>query len=731
MLRLSPHALAWCSFALLVACGDAESRSDAGEGQSDALDTTGGDDVGLDAPLSPGDGPDEDMDLDGIPNRLEDRNLNGEFDPQLGETDWESADTDGDGIDDGDEDTNHNGYVERSETDPRLADTDGDGLSDGGEAAAGTDPLNPDSDGDGLTDGQEHHTAGTDPLDADSDDDGIADGDEDLNGDGVVDPYETSPLSEDTDGDGTPDAEESVARACDRRTQPPTRELTDQSGDWLLTLPADFSSDGLYAVSNLDDAVLRGGWFDADSVPIYGFVISKTPDETVRRGVQQAESEVIRFGRREVRLSERSNAPMRNWDDTSGAVSTIRWTFDTPATSGADARDRLAASLLGLESLTVPGGSSGAGDTADEWVARMHVAYRSRARTVIVGAVMPASAEDDPTARRLFADVTDGTAAGQFDDSTERFCRSQLLEEVGTPVDFLWVADSSVSMQDDREAVISTANLFFDTLASTLIDFRVAVVSTNMRNELWFQVDPGFSRDLTDFATQLRNPPKGYPLDFEYGIETATNVILRGEQTSNAAASWRSRAKRIIVFLTDEDDQTTRLRGEDDPLCDADVHPGLEECEFVTEFVELLNGRDITAYAITGDMPDGCISATGPGLSTEGGAAYIRAAYESGGSFGSICADDLSGTINRIVRSAIGAAAQYTLSKTPITSTLRVINNGEVLARSNEDGWDFEPVSNSIVFYGDAVPALGDEVAVGYRYYEDTSEDPTGWVPGG
>jgi len=43
------------------------------------------------------------------------------------------ADTDGDGVPDGMEDVNLNGRVDGGETDPRRADTDGDGVPDGAD----------------------------------------------------------------------------------------------------------------------------------------------------------------------------------------------------------------------------------------------------------------------------------------------------------------------------------------------------------------------------------------------------------------------------------------------------------------------------------------------------------------------------------------------------------------------------------------------------------------------
>ncbi len=73
----------------------------------------------------------DDLDGDGLPNRVEDANANGVRDP--GETDRFLVDTDGDGLDDQMEDRNANGHADPGETDARNVDSDGDGVWDGAD----------------------------------------------------------------------------------------------------------------------------------------------------------------------------------------------------------------------------------------------------------------------------------------------------------------------------------------------------------------------------------------------------------------------------------------------------------------------------------------------------------------------------------------------------------------------------------------------------------------------
>jgi hypothetical protein len=66
-----------------------------------------------------------------------------DYDPSTTCTDPNNSDSDGDGLMERQEDVNRNGQVDYGETDPCDEDSDDDGYSDGEEVDAGSDPLNP------------------------------------------------------------------------------------------------------------------------------------------------------------------------------------------------------------------------------------------------------------------------------------------------------------------------------------------------------------------------------------------------------------------------------------------------------------------------------------------------------------------------------------------------------------------------------------------------------------
>jgi hypothetical protein len=723
-----------------TACGDrlATSSSPTGGGDTGAaLDA--GPDAARDGSEDDDDGglrdsggaPDPlgDADGDGIPNGIEELNGDWMYQPDSNETDWQNADTDGDGINDGAEDANRDGIVDEGETDPRRADTDGDGIDDGAEAEYGTDPTNADTDDDLLDDGVEVNVTGTNPLVPDSDGDGLLDGDEDRDADGEIDPRETDPLTPDTDGDGVLDGAESLPLACARVTEPDTRTIESREGDWLLVVGAGFGEAARYDEFAPDDRLLLGAHFANEAAGVYAFATSRAP--TAGTSLEELDATLLGLRRgfvvRNVRIQ-----PLITWDGFAGATAEVTLRTATELTV-AEARDRVAARVLGIFERDAAGSTGPAGAATRDFVATFTMVRRSDERIVAVGGVRAADATSD-AARHAMADLSDGTNLAQFGDALVRDCEPLPVTAEEFDVDFLFVVDDTASMLDDRETVANTATRFFTTLSTSLLNYRIAVVSTQLLNDEWLSFDPAFITSEADFQAQIRRPLRqSGPPGSEFGLETVANVVtLAASHFADPGNGWRRDARRIVVFLTDENDQSVKNEVErGDTACDASVTPTLEGCAVVDDTIEVLAAQQVRAYAITGDLPSGCASDAGPGLATEAGAAYIRVAFATGGSFASICAPALDDTIDAILRAAVGAASQYDTDQLPLSSTLRVVRAGALLPRASENGWDFDAANRRIIFDGDARPRIDDDLAIGYRRFVDETPDPTGYIPEG
>ncbi len=731
-LNIWPTSTLYRTLLLSLSLGVAACSGSPTPGAGPATDTAGADADASDSSTGPGrdtSAPDADTDGDGLLDSQEDINANGVYDggENSNETNWQDVDTDHDGLQDGDEDANLNGRVDPGETDPRAPDTDGDGINDGDEYSYETDPTLADTDGDGIDDGVEVSNGVTDPRNPDSDGDGLLDGDEDRNHNGVVDLTETDPNNTDTDGDGVPDIAETLAISCAASASPGRRVLEDYLGDWHLDIPSEFSDQTRYDVNLGGTSLVHAAYFQDPTTGVYAFVISKPPADGVERAQDMMAGDIIRLGHA-VRVVDRTIHPFATWDGFYAANATVR--AQSSEQEASLVRDEIVAQILGLATAMPDGSGPAEGPRSSQWTIRLSTVYRSSQRIIVSGAIVPATDTLPDIVAAELSDATNTTTLSQFGDETYLSCRLLALFEDFFAVDFLWLVDDSLSMRDDQATIAEAADRFYGTLNSSFLDYRAMVISTDLRDNTYYLVDPGFSDFQPEFEEAIQSPYGG---DLEFGLETTMNV-LRLAATPGASVNQRFRpgAKRVIIYLSDEDDQTIKIAAENgDTRCDGNVNPSLDGCGTFDAAVASLLANDITAYAITGDTPSGCTSATGPGNAEEAGHAYIQAAYATGGSYASICSDDLGETVDRIVRSAIAAATNYALGEFPISSSIRVVRNGNLVPRSNVNGWDYDPTTNQIIFFGEARPNIDDEVAMGFDVFEDVTADPTGYVPAG
>ena len=669
---------------------------------------------------------DDDLDGDGIPNDLEDLNLNGVYDEGTLETDPNNPDTDGDGLTDGQEDANRNGQIDIGETDPRTADSDGDGLQDGAELLDhGTDPSDPDSDGDGLTDGQEVNTTDTDPNNPDTDNDGLKDGEEDRNGDGIIDTNETDPNNGDTDGDGTGDASEPIQIACAQSRQPVTTVFEDSDGDWSLVLPEYVDETGVYLISGTSREPLRGGFFQQTSGQIFGFVITKNLSEGNISGVAQIEDEsdfLASIGR----VSDKRVTPIVSWDGLLGASAELTLVRELSG-EAASVRDEIAAAVARRPVSELGPRTAIAGPSSTEWVVKLSATARLDGLVVVIGAIAPTTAlSDDERVEPRLDELTDTTMVSHYGDATDYACEDVEPDTDDDEVDFLWLVDASLSMRDQRRQVALLSEQFFETLYNTSLDFRIGVASTGMHNDdSWILVEPGFSTLREDFVAQMTDPPGGTT---EHGLATGLKIARLGRGAATAGGTHiRPDAKLIVVFFSDEQDQgVDHLITQGVPGCNPVEDSMLTDCSVLNEQIADYEELGITAFAIVGDMPDGCVSTDTEvgGVADEPGRGYLQVAYATGGEFGSVCSSDLSEPIDSMIRASFGVASSYRLEPQPISHTIRVVVDGTAVALDGADGFGYDAAAQTLLFYGSVRPELDSEIIVSYQHWLDEEGEP-------
>jgi hypothetical protein len=753
---------------LLGGCSSDKTGTDGGQPDADGMAGDGDGPVGPD--LNP---TDDDWDGDGILNEVEDRNGNGVVDP--GETDPRDPDSDGDGVIDGVEDGNHNGQVDWGETDPLNPDTDSDGLPDGIEDKNGngqvdpgeTDPLKPDSDRDGIADGQEdknHNgvvdSGETDPTKKDTDSDGLTDSQEDRNGNGVVDAGETDPTNpdmdsdgmldgdedrngdgklgectvpcttdaqcgpgevcaahaqvcyssscskgetdpfdSDTDGDGVPDSQEAARLVCSQDALKVVNFHSSDPADFRLALEVFYD----VAAPLLRNGVEAGMMFYDSSHQIAGFVLSRVPTRASAAAQEAADRTLIGTA------ATMGTAHSRALDTFDGYEAVIAG-YDLTAGSktGPEMANDLVTVLSSGAQLT--GLLAPAGVATTTFQLSTETVYRNSTQVIVVGALTPASRVNDDQIIRI-DDVTNSTALAGYTDQTDIQCDS--FPSVGNnQVDFIWIVDNSDSMGDEQAAVAAAGDAMGALLANTTLDWRVGVANADAAFDGLLY--GGFTSDIAQFkADILAQGTSGSPQ--ERSLQMGVNAIDHS-LPCEANTKWKLRcgATRIVIILSDEDDETIEDQS------GGDNYPGDPNPIWVDNYARAYRDREVVLFAIVGGNPR-CPTAYN---ASKGINAVVNAV--GGGSVGSICDADQTANVENIIRAASGVSSTYLLSQPPISSTIKVAavpapaQAPREVPRSRTNGFDYDGVTNAILFYGSYRPVLdGLDVVASYRYYID------------
>lgn len=228
-------------------------------------------------------------------------------------------------------------------------------------------------------------------------------------------------------------------------------------------------------------------------------------------------------------------------------------------------------------------------------------------------------------------------------------------------VDILWVIDTSGSMADERERLADAFATFLDEVVASRADFRVGVVTTEVDGDA---EDGRLVGPFIDLATPgpveafraLLDQPES-PLRREQGLEAARLAL----EPARNPGFLRPSAALAVIVLSDEDDDSFGGPAHFARVLDGAKGRGME-------------GR-VTVSAIAGPLPDGCRR---PGDETvfRGGAKpaerYDAVVDATGGAFGSICADDFTGTLRRVATALDMLRDTFPLTLQPVPERIVV-----------------------------------------------------------
>jgi hypothetical protein len=219
---------------------------------------------------------------------------------------------------------------------------------------------------------------------------------------------------------------------------------------------------------------------------------------------------------------------------------------------------QLAEALAGAGALV--GGLPAQGDAATGFTFYFETVYRGPGQVVTLGVVSATGRLDDDQIIRM-NDVTNSTALAQAPDRISARCDG--FATVGSnAVDFIWVVDNSGSMDAEQAAVQNAAQAMGDLLATTTLDWRIGVTSTDSRSTQAAGdgklVGGNFTRDIGTFRTRvvLGTGGSGNEYGLSMGIRAYERASPCDPSTANPdPARLRCEAILVIVVFSDEDDE--------------------------------------------------------------------------------------------------------------------------------------------------------------------------------
>ena len=275
-------------------------------------------------------------------------------------------------------------------------------------------------------------------------------------------------------------------------------------------------------------------------------------------------------------------------------------------------------------------------------------------------------------------EVPTGTPAEEVEIWVDSFVQVRAVDGV----DIIWVIDASGSMSAYQEKLLAGIEHMMNALPES--GWRLVMISTDPEevvNENQFPLVPGDTiMDAEDMYSLMQTGPD----------EEGFDAIVAYMETNPYAASWmRPDAALLVVFVSDEDDQSDAMSSSSD---------------FVTWYTARRYGNVFLASIVMQEddvsVCDGYTSGSQPGR------AYMAATSLLFGTIVDICSDDWTPGVTDAT-SQIEPYENIELTHPPIVSTIRVFIDGHV---SND--WVYIQSSNTISFT--VIPPGGSLVEVGY-----------------
>jgi hypothetical protein len=312
----------------------------------------------------------------------------------------------------------------------------------------------------------------------------------------------------------------------------------------------------------------------------------------------------------------------------------------------------------------------------------------------------------------------------------------EIFEQKGVTVnekmDILWVVDNSGSMRSSQESVANSFNAFINRFATKGYDYKIAVTTTSAFLDQYGSKDPLKSKfrdgtDQTSHSGVFVITPQTPNLVDVFLINIIQGILGTGDErglqsmrnTLNNplnAGFLREDSFLSVIFITDEEDYSHDSSGYSEDL--NIMHPVQDYVDFLDEFTNTSGATRRHSASTIGIFDEDCRQALNDADPAGWNGRKIANRYgaladATEGVKGSLC-ENFDLTLDQIAEQIVRLSTQFYLSREPIVETLRIFVDEVQIPNSIENGWQYNEERNSIVFYGNSIPAQGQKVRIDY-----------------
>ena len=259
--------------------------------------------------------------------------------------------------------------------------------------------------------------------------------------------------------------------------------------------------------------------------------------------------------------------------------------------------------------------------------------------------------------------------------------------------DILFIVDNSCSMGNEQTNLANNFSAFAEELAVLDVDYQIGVITTDNPSFRGDMLTPDTADLEGDFVDQAVAGTGGS--GDERPSQMAYQSSASGGDAGPGSDFLRDDAFLAYIFVSDEPDSSP----------DSWV-------TYLTYFQSLKSDPDMfVAHAISGDWPLGCADASPTNN-------VYEMTVATGGLYLSVCATDWASHLQTLVDNSTMDLSSFELTDFPVPSTIVVTVDGVI----QSEGWEYDPVDNSVNFDDDHIPAGGSTIEVQYALYGNCSE---------